>query len=130
MILTLEIPSSSCLDDSSDRFDGLVVSGSPEALHISLATLSDILLKSFCRNLTRLFSLVTLIMFMRVPSSMPSGCGLISLARGGICSVALPNMKRFPSGSMKVRVAWGLTMAVCLRYSMTDCLPVTYRPFM
>ena len=102
MILTFPMPSSSCLHDSSVMCVGLVVSGRLEAMQISLATRSETRLKSFCRNLARLRSLVALSMFISVPSSMPSGCGFISFVLGGICSVALSKAYLLPSGSMKV----------------------------
>ena len=49
---------------------------------------------------------------------------------GGSVSVALSKVVLRPSGSMEVMRECGLTMAVCFRYSSTDCFPVTYRPFM
>ncbi len=69
-------------------------------------------------------------MFIKVPSSIPCGWGRISFVQGGSASVALLKMYLFPSGSVNVTLEWGLTIAVCLRYSRTDCFPVTYRPVM
>jgi len=96
---------------------------------MSLARRSLIREKSSWRNLPKDLFLVSLAMLMRVPSSSPEGCGLISLVAGGILSVALSKVVRLPSGSVKVIRACGLTIAVCRRYSRTDCLPPTYRPF-
>ena len=62
------------------------------------------------------------------PISIPWGWGLISLALGGMVSVALSKTYLVPSGSWNSMRAWGLTMAVSFRYSKMDCLPVLYTP--
>ena len=122
------IASRIAMDSSLTSFSGFLSSLTPDFSRISLAILVVILEKSLVRNAFMVFCCELPAYLSRSPISSPSGCGLISLGLGGIMSVALSKTYFLPSGSVNVISAWGLTMAVSLRYSKIDCLPVTYLP--
>ena len=128
MILTVLMASRIAMASSLVIFSGFFSPSTFDFVRISVASLSVILEKSFFRNARTVFCAELDAYFRMSPISMPSGWGLISFGFGGMMSVALSKTYLFPSGSWKVISAWGLTMAVSLRYSNTDCFPVMYLP--
>jgi hypothetical protein len=82
------IPASSFLYCSSPRLMVFAVSDIPAFSQISLASLSETRLKSVFRKSRKLRVREARPMFMRVPSSTPSGWGRISFVAGGSLSVA------------------------------------------
>ena len=128
MIFTCLMAAMIAMASSLVIFSGFFSPSTLDFSSISEAILSVILEKSFLRNALTVFW-AELDAYLRMsPISMPSGWGLISFGLGGIMSVALSNTYFVPSGSWNVICAWGFTMAVSLRYSKTDCLPVMYLP--
>ena len=90
---------------------------------IFFATVGPTRLNSSRRKPERERALVSFNIAIRRPSSMPWGCGLISMISGGSSRVLRSYTASSPAGSLYRSVTCGFAIAVCLRYMSTERCP-------
>src|SRR5207247_10073241 len=95
---------------------GFVSGSSPAVSQISFATREETRTNSSSRKAASLYDFVSFIMAIRVPSSIPWGCGGISLVFGGRYSVESSHVMSSPSGGRLVLRELGFTIEVGLKY--------------
>ena len=124
MTFTFGIASTIAFACSNDSVFGRMSAATPATSQISFDTRGEMRENSSSKKALSLYDFVSFAMPRRVPIWIPYGWGLMGTVFDGSSFVPRSNPLASPSGGWKMIRACGFTIAVLLRYSYTDCLPV------